>query len=81
MGSELDLDDVAAQSPLALRQLAALRAVAVERDSAVETMCSALRLVADLRWALGDDGARMQPDLLEYARQMYRDAERYHSAK
>lgn len=26
-----------------------------------------LKLVADLRWALGDNGLRMQPDLVQYA--------------
>ena len=48
-----------------------------ERDAANSAMHSALRLVADLRWALGDDGGRMQPELLEYAKQMRKDAERW----
>lgn len=29
---------------------------------------NALRLVADLRFALGDNGKRMQPELIEYAK-------------
>ena len=47
-----------------------------ERDSAVESMLSALRLVTDVRWALGDAGARMQPELIELARRLRKDAER-----
>lgn len=52
-------------------------ALTAERDDAVRGMTSALRLVCDLRWALGDRGGRMQPELLEFARQMRKDAERY----
>lgn len=36
-----------------------------------------LRLLCDLRFALGDNGARMQHDLVEYARGMRADAERW----
>lgn len=52
-------------------------ALTAERDDAVRGMTSALRLVCDLRWALGDRGGRMQPELLEFARQLRKDAERY----
>ena len=38
---------------------------------------AALRLVADVRAAIGDDGKRMQPELVEYCKAMKRDAERY----
>lgn len=38
---------------------------------------AALRLVADVRAAIGDDGKRMQPELIEYCKAMKRDAERY----
>ena len=48
-----------------------------ERDEANCAMSSALRLVADLRWALGDEGRRMQAELIEYAKQTLKDAERY----
>lgn len=40
----------------------------------------ALRLVADIRFALGDDGKRMQDELVEYCKEMRRDAERYRYA-
>ena len=38
---------------------------------------SALRLVADIRAAVGDDGKRMQPELIEYLRRMSADAALY----
>jgi hypothetical protein len=38
---------------------------------------AALRLVADVRAAIGDGGKRMQPELIEYCKAMKRDAERY----
>jgi hypothetical protein len=31
--------------------------------------------MTDLRWALGDNGKRMQPELVEYARQIKKDAD------
>lgn len=34
-------------------------------------------LVADIRWACGDKGKRMQPELVEYVRELARDAARY----
>lgn len=37
----------------------------------------ALRLVADIRFALGDDGKRMSDELVEYCRDLRKDAERY----
>lgn len=40
-----------------------------------------LRLVCDLRWALGDRGLRMQPELVEYAREMRRDAQRWETIR
>lgn len=36
-----------------------------------------LRLVTDMRFALGDDGKRMQDDLLAFCVEMRKDAERY----
>lgn len=36
-----------------------------------------LAMVADLRIALGDDGKRMQPELVEYARELRANAARY----
>ena len=38
---------------------------------------AALRLVTDVRAVIGDDGRRMQPELIEYCKAMKRDAERY----
>lgn len=38
---------------------------------------AALRLVTDVRAAIGDDGKLMQPDLIEYCKAINRDAERY----
>ncbi|QBJ80554.1 hypothetical protein [Aquitalea sp. USM4] len=35
-----------------------------------------LKLVADIRFALGDDGKRMQGELVEYCKELRRDAER-----
>ena len=40
---------------------------------------AALRLVADVRAAIGDDG--MQPELVEYCGAMKRDAERYRTVR
>ena len=37
----------------------------------------ALALVADVRFACGDYGQRMQPELLEYLRELAADAARY----
>ena len=48
-----------------------------ERDTAAAAMHSALRLVADIRWALGDEGSRMQSELIDHARQLLKDAESY----
>ena len=47
----------------------------VERLRANEA--SALRLVADIRAAIGDDGKRMQPELIEYLRRMSADVALY----
>lgn len=54
-----------------------IEALTAERDDAVRGMTSALLLVCDLRWALGDRGGRMQPELIEFARQMRQSADRY----
>ena len=48
-----------------------------DRDAAAAAMLSALRLVADIRWALGDEGSRMQPELIDHACQLLKDAKRY----
>lgn len=45
--------------------------------SAREDATSALRLVTDIRFALGDDGKRMQPELIEWCKELRRDADRY----
>ncbi len=38
---------------------------------------SLLRLLCDIRFAVGDNGKRMQPELIEYLKQMRADADRY----
>lgn len=54
-----------------------MRLLRAEFAEANATTAAALGLVADLRHALGDDGKRMQPELLEYARQLVKDAARW----
>lgn len=66
--SDITIGDEAAD---AIEQLQA----DVERLRANEA--SALRLVADIRAAVGDDGKRMQPELIEYLRRMSADVARY----
>jgi hypothetical protein len=63
---------IAACDPDTIRELLA------ERDAleaAREDACVAL--VADIRFACGDNGKRMQPELVEFIRGLARDAERY----
>lgn len=72
MGKELNLDDVAATSTLAKTELAALRQESADANAARHF---ALRLVTDLRWALGDEGGRMQDELIEYAKMLIKDAD------
>lgn len=38
---------------------------------------SLMKLLVDIRFAAGDDGRRMQDDLVEYIAQLRRDAKRY----
>lgn len=40
-----------------------------------------IRLLADLRYALGDDGKRMQDELVQFARELRADAERYETVR
>jgi hypothetical protein len=40
-----------------------------------------LSFLADLRIELGDDGKRMQPELIEYAKELAKDAARYHKLR
>ena len=44
-------------------------------DAAQEHAC--VKLVADIRFACGDNGRRMQPELVEFIRELAVDAERY----
>lgn len=57
------------------------RAVEMQaRIDAMEAMAGEpglLRLLVDLRFALGDNGRRMQDELVEYARGLAGDARRY----
>lgn len=56
--------------------LAALAPAAegVEPSSAKDSL---LRLVCDIRFAVGDNGKRMQPELVEYLKALKLDADRY----
>ena len=44
-------------------------------EAAREDAC--VGLLADIRWACGDKGKRMQPELVEFIRELAVDAERY----
>lgn len=52
-----------------------LIAAAAALEAAREDACVAL--VADIRFACGDNGKRMQPELVEFIRDLAEDAERY----
>lgn len=52
-----------------------LREAAAALEAAREDACVAL--VADIRFACGDNGKRMQPELVEFIRGLTEDAERY----
>ena len=52
-------------------------ALAAEVERLRKDHAAALGLVADVRFALGDNGKRMQPELIEWATGLRRDAERY----
>ena len=54
---------------------ALLREAAAALEAAQEDACVAL--VADIRFACGDNGKRMQPELVEFIRGLARDAQRY----
>jgi len=62
------------------QQAAQIEALRAEKADADATAASALRLVTDVRFALGDDGKRMQDELIEYARALRADAERMRGA-
>ena len=55
--------------------IALLREAAAALEAAQEDACVAL--VADIRFACGDNGKRMQPELVEFIRGLARDAQRY----
>ncbi len=57
--------------------LAEIERLTAELEDAKRGQTGALDLVSRIRWAVGDHGARMQPELIEYLRQMRTDAERY----
>lgn len=62
----------AARAPL----LAEIERLTAERDAANGHAADALDLVSRIRWAVGDHGARMQPGLIEYLKQMRKQAEK-----
>lgn len=53
----------------------AMSAAAAALEAAREDACVAL--VADIRFACGDNGKRMQPELVEFIRELAEDAERW----
>ena len=62
--------------------LAQLWRNAIERIAELEREnASLLRLVSDIRVALGDNGKRMQPELVEYCKELRKNAERWRFAK
>ena len=80
LDAAMELADHASPAPasasLALkalrREIELLRAALAERDEPV-----LLRVLADIRWACGDRGKRMQPELVEHIRDQAKNAERY----
>ena len=67
---------IAACDPDTIRELLAERdALAAALEAAREDAC--VSLVADIRFACGDNGTRMQPELVEFIRELAKDAERY----
>src|SRR5690606_9922427 len=56
-----------------------LHEAAAALEAAREDACVAL--VADIRFACGDNGKRMQPELVEFIRELAVDAERYRQAR
>jgi hypothetical protein len=46
-----------------------------------ENTAGLLRLVCDVRFALGDDGKRMQEELIKFCAEMRKDAERYRKVR
>ena len=58
---------------------ALLREAAAALEAAREDVC--VSLVADIRWACGDNGKRMQPELVEFIRELTADAERWRALR
>lgn len=52
-----------------------LAALAQPAPQVQEAKVSELRLLTDLRWAMGDFGKRMQPELVEYAHELKQSAD------
>lgn len=50
-----------------IQELAELR---VQYDQLAATYATAIRLITDARFACGDNGLRMQPDFIEYLREL-----------
>lgn len=76
-------DPLAKRIPPGVRAIAdAIYTAAIdESDELRADHSAALRLVSDIRFAIGDDGKRMQPELLEHATALRKDAERYAKLK
>jgi hypothetical protein len=62
---------------LLLDEIDRLHDVNEDLFDAKECKMSILSFLADLRFALGDDGRRMQGELIDYAKKITRDAKRY----
>ncbi len=53
----------------------AMSEAAASLEAAQEGAC--IKLLTDIRWACGDEGKRMQPELVEFIRALREDAERW----
>lgn len=69
---------IAAANPATVLSLAArIEYLEQKLASANADHTAALRLVAEVRHAIGDDGKRMQDELVQYVGELVRDAARY----
>lgn len=57
-----------------VEQLRRIQALEADRDEAIQQQARALDLVSRIRQALGDDGRRMQDELIEWCRGLADDA-------
>ena len=77
-----DLIDRTRMAAKILRDIGGQSAMAATVDEAADALEAAgedacVALLTDIRWACGDKGKRMQPELVEFIRELAVDAERY----